>query len=333
MGDAERMSWTTKNTLLAGLVVAAIVVAGWFILGGDRGRSPAARPAVAGAATAERPAERGVGGRADAGEPTAAASEPAGPDRRILERTLAGARAARLDTLPLGEIVMRVGRRFVGTPYVANTLDSPGPERLVINLRALDCVTFVENTLAIARMVRAGEDDFDTFAAELRRMRYRSGAIDGYPSRLHYFSEWVADNERKGLVRDVTREIGGVRSTEPIDFMSTNADAYPKLAEGAHRAAIERIEERLSREARWYIPQDRIADVAPSIRSGDIIAATSSIEGLDVAHTGIAVRVDGRLHLLHAPLVGDSVQISEVPLADRVRRIDGQDGIMVIRPV
>ena len=40
---------------------------------------------------------------------------------------------------------------------------------------------------------------------------------------------------------------------------------------------------------------------------------------------------DGRLHLLHAPLVGRSVEISEVPLADRIPGIGGQDGIMVAR--
>ncbi len=66
---------------------------------------------------------------------------------------------------------------------------------------------------------------------------------------------------------------------------------------------------------------------------GDIIAATSTVAGLDIAHTGIALWRDGRLHLLHAPLAGGVVQISEVPLAERIQRIDGQDGVMVARPV
>ncbi|MFV1988087.1 MAG: N-acetylmuramoyl-L-alanine amidase-like domain-containing protein, partial [Gemmatimonadota bacterium] len=82
---------------------------------------------------------------------------------------------------------------------------------------------------------------------------------------------------------------------------------------------------------RRFVPQDRIADVADGIRTGDVIAATSTVEGLDIAHTGIAVWIDGRLHMIHAPLVGNSVQISEVPLADRIRSIASQDGIMVAR--
>ena len=65
---------------------------------------------------------------------------------------------------------------------------------------------------------------------------------------------------------------------------------------------------------------------------GDIIAATSTVPGLDIAHTGIALWRDGRLHLLHAPLAGGVVQISEVPLAERIQRIRGQDGVMVARP-
>ncbi len=243
------------------------------------------------------------------------------------------ARADRLDTLPIGDIIVALGRRFVGEPYVPGTLEVPGPEQLVVNLREFDCVTYVESMLVMARMVRAGRYDMDTFRAELARLRYRNGVIDGYPSRLHYFSEWIEDAERKGFVKDITRELGGVPDDEPIDFISRNADAYPQLEDSANLEAIRAIERRLSARPRYYIPEDRIAEVAPMIRNGDIIAATSSVRGLDVAHTGIAIWLDGRLHLMHAPLVGKDVEISEFPLAERIRSIQGQDGIMVARPL
>ncbi len=132
---------------------------------------------------------------------------------------------------------------------------------------------------------------------------------------------------------DVTREVGGVRDDEPIDFMTTHTDAYRQLADPANVARVREAERRLSAAGRWYVPQDRIAAVAQRIHDGDIIAATSTVAGLDVAHTGIALWVDGTLRLMHAPLVGDSVQISEIPLADRIEGIGGQDGIMVARPV
>lgn len=247
---------------------------------------------------------------------------------------------ARLDTLPLGEAMARLGERWVGTPYVPKTLDPEGPERLVVNFRGLDCVTFVENVFATARFVREeggallerrGEAE-DRYEALLTELRYREGRLEGYPSRLHYFSEWIRDGERKGLVREITAELGGVADPEPIDFMTSHPEAYAQLADPANLERVRSTEAELSAAGRRFLPEDRIAAAAGSIRNGDIIAATSTVRGLDVAHTGLALWREGRLHLLHAPLVGEAVEISEVSLAERIQRLSGQDGIMVARP-
>jgi hypothetical protein len=262
-------------------------------------------------------------------------------DWAVFESKVRGAVERRLDTVPIGTAVAQIGRTFVGTAYVPQTLEVEGPEGLVINFRGLDCVTFVENAFALARFVRADGARLlaDRPAAEaayerlLAELRYRAGEIDGYPSRLHYFSDWIADNARRGLVADVGPGLDGILDREPIDFMSTHPDAYRQLSDQANVAQVREAEERLSGAGRTYVPEDRIAEVAGRIRDGDIIAATSTVQGLDVAHTGLALWVDGSLRLLHAPLVGDSVEISQVPLADRIRGISGQDGIMVARPV
>ncbi|MFW5904937.1 MAG: N-acetylmuramoyl-L-alanine amidase-like domain-containing protein, partial [bacterium] len=163
-------------------------------------------------------------------------------------------------------------------------------------------------------------------------LRYRSGDLEGYPSRLHYFSDWIRDAEEKGLVDDVTPGLGGIPDSTALDFMSTHPDAYRRLGDPAVLEEIRRTEARLSEHPRIFVPEDRIAEVAPGIRDGDIIAATSTVEGLDIAHTGIALWRDGSLHLLHAPLVGDSVQLSPQTLARRIAEIESQDGIMVARP-
>jgi hypothetical protein len=247
---------------------------------------------------------------------------------------------ARLDTLPTGSAMAALGRTFVGTPYVPGTLEVDGPERLVIDFQGLDCVTFVENVLALTRFVKGGgaarlgdrgraEAAYETL---LRDIRYRGGVIDGYPSRLHYFSDWIWDNDRRGQVVDRTGELGGVRDRGPIDFMSTHPEAYRQLADPAVLRAVRATEKAITDRGRDFVPQGRIASVAERIRDGDIIAATSTVDGLDVAHTGLALWVDGELHLLHAPLVGTAVEISELPLADRIQGIEGQDGIMVARP-
>lgn len=253
-------------------------------------------------------------------------------DSVIFAETVTWVQQSGLDSLDVAALTAAIGRRFVGDPYVPYTLEAEGEERLVVNLREFDCVTFIEQSLAIARAVKAGSPTYAEFKNQLRMIRYRDGELTGYPSRLHYFSEWIANNEAKGIVENVTRELGGVEDTEPITFMSEHREAYRQLADSANFDAIRGVEERLRTLPRYYIPEAQIGDVADQIQEGDVIAATSTVAGLDIAHTGIAVRIDGRLHLMHAPLVGSVVEISELPLAERILDIDGQDGILVARP-
>ena len=267
---------------------------------------------------------------------------PAWPeaDWRVLEAKVRWAVAQRLDTLPLGPAIARLGETFVGTTYTPGTLEAPGAEHLVINLRKLDCVTFIENMLALTRFIRqdgiAALADRPTaearYARYLEEIRYRDGHLAGYASRLHYFSEWLSDNERRGRLKLLARELGGVEESEPLGFMSAHPGAYRQMADPGVPEAIRAMEQRLNAgPARWYIPEDRIASVANQIHDGDIIAATSTLPGLDVAHTGIALWKNGELHLLHAPLVGKVVEISELPLAQRILGLKAQDGIMVAR--
>lgn len=264
-----------------------------------------------------------------------------GHDWEIFQSTLRTAQEHRLDTLPLGDAIAEMAALFLGTPYVPQTLEVPGPERLVVNLRGLDCVTLVENVLALTRFHRVhGAALLDDPAAARRRyeadlaaLRYRDGAPDGYASRLHYFSEWLARGEAAGRLEMVTAGLGGVPDPEPVSFMTTHREAYRQLGDASVLEAMAGVEARLAAAGpRTYLPEDAIAEAAPGIRNGDLIAATSTLAGLDVAHTGFAYWVDGALHLLHAPLVGSTVVLSERPLAQRILEIGTQDGIVVARP-
>ena len=260
-------------------------------------------------------------------------------DWDVFSSVVAGAGEAKLDKLPMGRLMAIIGTSFVGTAYTPNTLDIPGPERLVINFRGLDCVTFVENVHALALAIKSGaaerldnRADVETeYEQILRTLRYRNGVIDGYPSRLHYFSEWIEENARRQLVTNISKDLGGIIDSEAIDFMSSHPDAYRQLGSLETLKDIQKIERRISERNRHFVPQDLIADIAEHIQDGDIIAATSSVGGLDVAHTGLALWLDDKLHLLHAPLAGESVQISQLTLAERITSIPGQDGIIVAR--
>ncbi|MGB5437411.1 MAG: N-acetylmuramoyl-L-alanine amidase-like domain-containing protein [Maribacter sp.] len=231
----------------------------------------------------------------------------------------------------LGKTMVSVGKTFLQTPYVAQTLEIGETETLVVNLQGLDCTTFVENVLTFTLILQKEKTDFDSFTEILETIRYKDGRLDGYASRLHYFSEWIANNEQKGLVRDITSEIGGTEITKEINFMSTHRDLYPFLADDANYDKIKASENFLNNEVICYLPQDQIEANEHLIQSGDIIALTTSIEGLDITHTGIASReTDGRIHLLHASSSGE-VTISEVPLVDYLIKVNKNTGIMVAR--
>ncbi len=263
-------------------------------------------------------------------------------DWRVFRQKIRWAEALRLDTLSMGDAVVRLAETFVGWTYTPQTLEVPGPERVVVNLAELDCVTFIENVLALVRyQARFGGVDEttpelarDRYEFLLETIRYRGGGLAGYTSRLHYFSEWLTDNQERGLVTLRTLALGGIEDAEPIDFMSTHPSAYPALAnDDVAVQAIRNVENRLNASVRLYIPQSAIGEIAGQINDGDLIAATSTVTGLDIAHTGIAIRIEDRLHLLHAPLVGRVIEISELPLADRILGIGSQDGIMIATPL
>jgi hypothetical protein len=232
-----------------------------------------------------------------------------------------------------GETLVLVGKTFLGMPYVAQTLEVGNVESLVINLQGLDCTTFVENVLAFTLIKTKGNATFDSFVNTLEEIRYRNGKLNGYASRLHYFSDWITENEKQGLVKDITVAIGGVKISKEINFMSTHRYSYPFLEDEENYLKIKRTEDALNQKSFYILHQDQIENNEHLINPGDIIALTTSISGLDITHTGIATReADGRIHLLHASSSGQ-VEISELPLTDYLKNIKNNTGIMVARPV
>lgn len=238
-----------------------------------------------------------------------------------------------VDSLKFGDLVVNSGKSFIGTDYVAGTLDAYENEQLVINLRGLDCYTFTDNSLAIARTIASGNKSFEKYRDELQNIRYRSGKIDGYVSRLHYVSDWIDDLTARGIMQDVTQLCGGVVYDKQINFMSEHADKYAHLKGNAeNRAKIKSIEDNINKNTRYYIPKAKLTDDFPAVENGDIIAITTSIKGLDVSHIGIAVRgEDGNLYFMHAPNTGYKVQITKKTLAEYLAGNKKQTGIMVFR--
>lgn len=257
-------------------------------------------------------------------------------DSLHVERLLADAA-----TLPEGENrVLHFARHFLGVPYVAATLEVgevSERERLVVNLRELDCTTFVETVLALCLADRSEQRDFRAFAEALRTLRYRQGHLDGYTSRLHYFSDWIDDNASLGLVEEVTADTFPFTAVQTLrtDYMSRHPEKYKHLSgQPARTDTIRRQEARLTGRRVRYIPKSLFALSAEQLplRDGDIIALTTNIDGLDVSHLGFAVWMpDGKLHLLNASLRQGKVILDPQPLHDYSARLRTQTGMRVVR--
>lgn len=229
------------------------------------------------------------------------------------------------------ELVVEIGKSFMGTPYVEKTLEIPGPERLVIDLQGVDCTTYLETVVTLARMAKEGKNDFETFEKELETLRYRNGKNEGYTSRLHYFSDWIAVNQEKGILTDISEQIGGILYENNPTFMTENPQFYPQLSDRENVERLQNIEASIRLREYFFIPKDQISAHESQIQSGDLIAITTSISNLDMVHVGFAVEQNGRIHLMHASSANQEVEISEKPLHEYLAGNRSQSGIMVAR--
>lgn len=219
---------------------------------------------------------------------------------------------------------------FEGRPYVAHTLETDGEERLVMNLNEVDCTTYVEYALALMLA------DGDTLRARdcLQRIRYRDGCIDGYASRLHYVTEWIASGVRNGFFDDVSDVCCEDTMRVYLNFMSSHPQAYKHLRKSPENVEkMRRVERRLSTgKAVRYLPKEKLPrEGLPWIKNGDVLCITTDIPGLDVVHLGFALYRDGLLHLLHASSSGGRVLVSEGALADMFTRNKSWTGLRVLR--
>ncbi|MDR2969683.1 MAG: DUF1460 domain-containing protein [Tannerellaceae bacterium] len=231
------------------------------------------------------------------------------------------------------ELIIETALFFLHTPYVGATLEKE-PEELTVNLREMDCTTFVENVISLTKTIRDGEPSFEKFCRNLQQLRYRKGKITGYTARLHYTTDWIYENERKGLIRDITKEAGGKPLPLNLSFMSEHPESYGQLKDNAGRIAEIREKEKeiSARSCYYYIPKTEIDSLAHNIMSGDMIGFVTTIDGLDLSHVGIAYRENGKLTFIHASTsAAKSVIINEEPLSAYVKRIKTNRGIMIVR--
>ena len=256
--------------------------------------------------------------------------------RDVFDRLLAQAREGRWSALPVGERIGAVGMAMRRTPYVASTLELYDDREVCsVDFRGLDCVTFFELAIALARMLKRGERTPEALLAEVTFLRYRGGQVTDYASRLHYLSDWFFDNQAKHVVRLITPELPGAeRFTRRVSFMSTHPGAYRQLKASPDQVAkIALREAEINARVTSYLPKDKVASAQRLLLTGDIIGVTTTIDGLDCAHSGVCYRDEAGIpRLLHASTTQNAVVLDE-DLATYVASVRTHSGIMVARPL
>jgi hypothetical protein len=233
-----------------------------------------------------------------------------------------------------GDLLLKIALSFLETPYVAHTLETGASEKMVVNLRELDCTTFAENVLALTRTIKYKKQNFENFVRELESIRYRNGLRDGYLSRLHYFSEWIYNNDKRGNLKEVGHQIADTPYEKQINFMSRHPESYQVLKENPDLLGdLKNQEAAIAEKTVWYIPESNLKDFEEKLKDGDIVAITTQIEGLDVIHVGIVIRRDGRVRLLHASSNEMKVVVTKETLEDYLLRSKSSTGIMAARPL
>lgn len=231
-----------------------------------------------------------------------------------------------------GQRVAAIANKFIGRPYAAHTLEG-SPEMLTVNLDSLDCTTFVETVMALAYTAGEGRTSWRDYIYNLERLRYRNGEMNGYPSRLHYISDWIVNNNHRGNFREVTDRLPSVSyQIKTLDFMSRHRDAYPALADDKNYEGIKNVELGYRSHRFPYIKWEKTDSrtVVDALGEGDILAFTCTAKDLDVSHLGILTMVDGKPHVLHASSSAGKVTISQLDLREFLRR-NRFTGIRVLR--
>jgi hypothetical protein len=261
--------------------------------------------------------------------------------RDKFDAIVAKAKAGNWAALPLGERTVTVGKELIGTRYKNYTLEIDNRiEAPSVNFLGLDCWTFFETALGMSRMMAEAPDNWtpERLLHYVELDRYRGGTCTGeYLSRLHYLEDWLADNDRRGLVNDLTRSLGGVSVPHSAREMTVGWRHYRYLA--ANRSLLGplgQMEARVSSRPLYQIPKSRVASIEGKLQSGDVIGIVSKDGRLfSTSHVGLALRQpDGSLHFMHAsaPRNYGKVVIDST-LSSYLYRFSTHSGILVARPV
>jgi hypothetical protein len=277
-------------------------------------------------------------------------SAPAGIDHLPLSTTFRGAsRFARIVQqaqaegwvrLEMGARVERFGRALLGVPYVGYTLEIDDKiESPSANCDGLDCWTFFEIALGMARMIERKPNNHlpGDLLREIQWTRYRAGQCTGnYLERIHYLNEWFIDNEARGNVREVSRSFAGAIPLHGRESreMTKLWRSYRYLKNNPElRTPMAQIEAKVNALPISFIPKNSVAAIEDKLAPGDIAGIVTHEQGGVCSHVGLITHdARGRAMFMHASKNFKKVTI-ENTISEYLNTYKSHAGLIVARPL
>ncbi len=241
-------------------------------------------------------------------------------------------------TLQIGDRMAKIALELKGVPYKSHTLEIDNHiEAPSANLNGLDCWTFFEVTLCMARLLETDKKAFteQDLLNEIKWTRYRDGVCTGnYLQRIHYLEEWYRDNDKRRNVVDITRQFPTQRMTNICQEMSILWKNYRYLKHNPElRKGMAQMEAHLTKQAVYMVPKHKVASIESQIQNGDIIGIATKHDGAFCSHVGIAIKdAQGRTRLMHASTTTDNVTI-DTTISKYLNQFDKHAGILIARPL
>jgi hypothetical protein len=198
---------------------------------------------------------------------------------------------------------MRVGEYFIGLPYISNRLSKSNPEKIYFSFKDFDCVTFVENVLALYY----SEGVNNKFRDNLIKIRYNDSVF--YESRNHYLTSGLAKLEKLNLLSPINNQFNSKFIQKKVSFLSKQTN--DKHIDKAKIIAIENI---ISDNKIYYFDSTIYLQIDSLIKHGDVIAFLTSRNDLDFKHVGFVYVKNNKKYILHASQEKKIVCISELTI-------------------
>jgi hypothetical protein len=195
----------------------------------------------------------------------------------------------------LSERLVQMSERFLGTPYLVSPLgegNGKDPDPL-IRFDAVDCLTFVEETIALGL-----SSSWEEVERLLTRIRYADQPV--YAQRNHLMeAQWIPNNIQKGFLTTVTRRYGGDRTLCVWKEISERT----WKSKTSRQLGLTGAERPIGKYALSVVDLQDAPAIASRVVSGTILAIVREDRAFSVtriSHVGFVIQRGRRTYLRHA---------------------------------